>query len=43
MCARIRLGTRTYVHTLAAQALGIDVDQTDQESIDAAADYVVRT
>ena len=23
------LGTRTYVHTLAAQALGIDVDQTD--------------
>src|SRR5215208_4761946 len=35
------LGTRTYVHTLAAQALGIDVDQYDQESIDAAADYVV--
>ena len=35
------LGTRTYVHTLAAQALGIDVDQTDQESIDAAAAYVV--
>jgi ribonucleoside-diphosphate reductase alpha chain len=34
------LGTRTYVHTLAAQALGIDVDQTDQESIDAAAAYV---
>ncbi len=34
------LGTRTYVHTLAAQALGIDVDQTDQESIDAAATYV---
>jgi len=34
------LGTRTYVHTLAAQALGIDVDQTDQESIDAAAVYV---
>jgi ribonucleoside-diphosphate reductase alpha chain len=29
------------VHTLAAQALGIDVDQTDQESIDAAANYVV--
>ena len=29
------LGKRTYVHTLAAQALGIDVDQTDQESIDA--------
>ncbi|HEX5604461.1 MAG TPA: adenosylcobalamin-dependent ribonucleoside-diphosphate reductase [Pyrinomonadaceae bacterium] len=35
------LGTRTYVHTLAAQALGIDVDQCDQESIDAAATYVV--
>jgi ribonucleoside-diphosphate reductase alpha chain len=35
------LGTRTYVHTLAAQALGINVDQTDQDSIDAAAAYVV--
>ncbi len=35
------LGTRTYVHTLAAQALGMDVDQTEQESIDKAADYVV--
>jgi ribonucleoside-diphosphate reductase alpha chain len=35
------LGTRTYVHTLAAQALGIEVDQTDQESIDKAAAYVV--
>ena len=34
------LGTRTYVHTLAAQSLGIDVDQTEQESIDKAADYV---
>ena len=34
------LGTRTYVHTLAAQVLGIDVDQTDQASIDAAAAYV---
>src|ERR1043166_1228335 len=38
---RDTLGTRTYVHTLAAQALGIDVDQCDQESIDAAAAYVV--
>ena len=38
---RDTLGTRTYVHTLAAQALGIDVDQSDQESIDAAATYVV--
>ena len=35
------LGKRTYVHTLAAQALGIDVDQTDQESIDRASEYVV--
>lgn len=35
------LGTRTYVHTGAANALGIDVDQTDQESIKEAAEYVV--
>src|SRR3989454_2907510 len=35
------LGTRTYVHSLAAQALGVEVDQTDQDSIDAAAAYVV--
>jgi len=35
------LGTRTYVHTVAARALGIDVDQCDQQSIDAAAAYVV--
>src|SRR5437588_4933783 len=35
------LGTRTYVHTLAANALGVDVDQTDPDSIDAAASYVV--
>src|SRR2546427_1675069 len=35
------LGTRTYVHTLAAQALSLDVDQTDPDSIDAAAAYVV--
>lgn len=34
------LGTRTYVHTLAARALGIEVDQTDQDSINAAATYV---
>jgi ribonucleoside-diphosphate reductase alpha chain len=34
------LGTRTYVHTLAAEALGMLVDQTNQESIDAAAAYV---
>lgn len=35
------LGTRTYVHTLAAQALGLEVDQTEQESIDKAAAFVV--
>lgn len=35
------LGTRTYVNTLAANALGIDVDQTNEESIRAAAEYVV--
>src|SRR6266478_6445041 len=35
------LGTRTYVHSLAAQALGLDVDQTDADSIDAAASHVV--
>ena len=35
------VSTRTYVHTLAAQALGVDVDQTDQASIEAAAAYVV--
>lgn len=36
------LGTRTYVHTLAAQALGIEVDQTDADSIKTAAEYVVK-
>ncbi|MBA2379466.1 MAG: adenosylcobalamin-dependent ribonucleoside-diphosphate reductase [Blastocatellia bacterium] len=35
------LGTRTYVHTAAARALGIDVDQTDEESIKTAAEHVV--
>jgi ribonucleoside-diphosphate reductase alpha chain len=35
------LGTRTYVHTLAAQALGIEVDQTDENSIKEAAEFVV--
>ncbi len=35
------LGTRTYVHTPAAEALGIAVDQTSEESIKAAAEYVV--
>ncbi|MGI8467114.1 MAG: hypothetical protein ACR2N3_01535 [Pyrinomonadaceae bacterium] len=35
------IGTRTYVHTLAAEALGISVDQTDEESIKKAAQFVV--
>ncbi len=35
------LGTRTYVHTAAAEALGITVDQTNEESIKTAAEYVV--
>ncbi len=35
------IGTRTYVHTPAAEALGLKVDQTDEESIKAAAEYVV--
>lgn len=35
------LGTRTYVHTLAAKALGVEVDQTDEELIRQAAEYVV--
>jgi ribonucleoside-diphosphate reductase alpha chain len=34
------LGTRTYVHTQAANALGIEIDQTEQDSIDQAAAYV---
>ena len=35
------IGTRTYVHTLAAEALGMTVDQTDEESIKQAAQFVV--
>jgi ribonucleoside-diphosphate reductase alpha chain len=35
------IGTRTYVHPLAAEALGLHVDQTDQISIERAAAYVV--
>ncbi len=35
------IGTRTYVHTSAAEALGITVDQTNEESIKYAAQYVV--
>jgi ribonucleoside-diphosphate reductase alpha chain len=35
------IGTRTYVHTLAAEALGVKVDQTDEDSIAKAAQFVV--
>jgi ribonucleoside-diphosphate reductase alpha chain len=35
------LGTRTYVHTQAAEALGLSIDQTDEDSIKTAAEYVV--
>lgn len=35
------IGTRTYVHTSAAEALGMTVDQTDEESIKKAAQFVV--
>jgi ribonucleoside-diphosphate reductase alpha chain len=36
------LGTRTYVHSIAAEALGIEVDQTDEDSIKRAAEFVVK-
>jgi ribonucleoside-diphosphate reductase alpha chain len=35
------LGTRTYVHPIAAEALGIEVDTRDEESVKRAAQYVV--
>jgi ribonucleoside-diphosphate reductase alpha chain len=35
------IGTRTYVHPLAAQALGKAVDHMDEDSIKEAAEYVV--
>lgn len=38
---RDTLGERHYVHTLAAEALGVKVDQSDEESIKKAANYVV--
>ena len=38
---RDTLGERHYVHTLAAEALGIEVDQSNEESIKTAAEYVV--
>lgn len=37
---RDTLGERHYVHTLAAEALGMEVDQTDEESIKKAAEFV---
>ena len=39
---RDTLGTRTYVHPLAAEALGIKVDFSDEKSIKEAAEYVVK-
>ena len=38
---RDTIGERHYVHTLAAEALGIEVDQSDEDSIKHAAEYVV--
>ncbi len=38
---RDTLGERYYVNTLAAEALGVKVDQTDEESIKKAAEFVV--
>ncbi|NOT62257.1 MAG: hypothetical protein HOP19_18780 [Acidobacteria bacterium] len=38
---RDTIGTRTYAHPIAAKALGIDVDQTNPESIAAAAQAIV--
>src|SRR5215204_3908714 len=38
---RDTLGERHYVHTLAAEALGVEVDQSNEESIKAAANHVV--
>jgi ribonucleoside-diphosphate reductase alpha chain len=35
------LGTRTYVHPIAAEALGLNVDHSNEESIRQAAEYVV--
>ncbi|MEP6849378.1 MAG: adenosylcobalamin-dependent ribonucleoside-diphosphate reductase [Acidobacteriota bacterium] len=35
------LGTRTYVHTPAAEALGLTVDQSNENSIKEAAEYIV--
>lgn len=38
---RDTVGERHYVHTLAASALGVEVDQSDPESIQKAAQYVI--
>jgi ribonucleoside-diphosphate reductase alpha chain len=38
---RDTLGERHYVHTVAAEALGIEVDQSNEDSIREAANYVV--
>ena len=38
---RDTLGTRTYAHPVAAKVLGIELDNTDSESIEKAASYIV--
>lgn len=38
---RDTIGTRTYAHPIAAQALGLTLDPTDSQSIEAAASYIV--
>ncbi|QQS48885.1 MAG: adenosylcobalamin-dependent ribonucleoside-diphosphate reductase [Acidobacteriota bacterium] len=38
---RDTLGTRTYAHPVAAKVLGIELDNTDPESIEKAAGYIV--
>jgi hypothetical protein len=37
---RDTIGTRTYAHPIAARVLGIELDQTDPESIEKAASYI---
>lgn len=38
---RDTIGTRTYAHPVAAKVLGIELDNTDPESIEKAASYIV--
>lgn len=38
---RDTIGTRTYAHPIAAKVLGIELDQTDPDSIEKAATYIV--